>query len=863
MSQPVSPQSLQGMEERLPSLLERLMPWLMAGFGLAIAGLLYKAAHGFAAQLDYAAVDGFVRATGPQTIALALLATAVSYLALTGYDHASLRYVGVPVPYRVVAQTSFISFALANSIGLGVLTGGAVRMRLYGAAGVEAGQISRAIAFNAASFGGGITVVAAVALLWGASDLAPLMRVTPEALRWASALLLAAAGLFLVLCGAGREVRILGRYGLRLPSASLALGQLLISAVDIVATAAVLWILLPAGAVGFPALVGLFSVAMVIGILSHLPGGVGVFEAVMTLALGGHIPAEGLAGALVLYRLIYYVVPLAVALLLLVAHELRTGAAAPVGRAMVSLAPMLLAAFTLVIGVMLLVSGVTPATDEATELLALNVPLPLVEASHFLGSIAGVGLLFVARGMLLRLDAAWWAGLGLAVLSLMLALPKGIAVTEAALLAFLVTALALSHGQFTRRASLLAVPFTGGWLLSVTVILVALTALLIFAYRDVEYAHELWWQFEFDGHAPRSLRALVTVALIALAIALRQLFRPPAPTLPRPDGAQISRAQAIVMAQDASQPCLALMGDKHFLFSESGRSFIMFGRNGRSWVGLFDPVGPQDDWAELVWRFLETAREHGGRPSFYQVRPQTLPIYLDAGLQVFKLGEEAFVRLPDFSLKGKNRANLRQGVNRAEREGLSFEMIPPASVPALLPGIRAISDAWLGGHDTAEKGFSLGAFDPAYVVRQPVAVVRVGSHMVAFATVMVTDRKNEASVDLMRHLPDAPKGTMDFLFARLMLHFQAEGFQRFCLGMAPLSGMATHALATRWHRLGRLLFTHGEHFYNFRGLRSFKDKFDPEWEARYLAAPGGMAPVLVLTDIAALISGGYRKVIGK
>lgn len=101
---------------------------------------------------------------------------------------------------------------------------------------------------------------------------------------------------------------------------------------------------------------------------------------------------------------------------------------------------------------------------------------------------------------------------------------------------------------------------------------------------------------------------------------------------------------------------------------------------------------------------------------------------------------------------------------------------------------------------------------------------------------------------------------MDFLFTKLMLHARAAGYRRFGLGMAPMSGMASHELAPRWHRFGRLLFDHGETFYNFRGLRSFKDKFDPVWEPRYLAAGGGITPLLTLGDVAALISGGLRGV---
>ena len=142
-------------------------------------------------------------------------------------------------------------------------------------------------------------------------------------------------------------------------------------------------------------------------------------------------------------------------------------------------------------------------------------------------------------------------------------------------------------------------------------------------------------------------------------------------------------------------------------------------------------------------------------------------------------------------------------------------------------------------------------------------MVRKGEALVAFANLMVTDRKSEATIDLMRYTPDAPKGVMDYLFVKLMLHCQAAGYAGFGLGMAPMSGMSQHHNAPRWQRLARLIYTHGGAFYNFQGLRSFKQKYDPVWEPRYLCAEGGIKPLLAFTDIAALISGGIKGVLTK
>ena len=180
---------------------------------------------------------------------------------------------------------------------------------------------------------------------------------------------------------------------------------------------------------------------------------------------------------------------------------------------------------------------------------------------------------------------------------------------------------------------------------------------------------------------------------------------------------------------------------------------------------------------------------------------------------------------------------------------------------AVLPRLREISDAWLAEKATREKGFSLGRFDADYLRRFPTAVVRQGDRIVAFGNVWVTSDKAEVAPDLMRFVPDAPQGAMEYLFIELMLWGAEEGYEWFNLGMAPLSGMEARALAPLWNRINALVYRHGEHFYNFQGLRAYKEKFDPEWSPRYLAAPGGLALPRVIADVAALISGGIVGVV--
>lgn len=842
----------------------RIRPWVFGLIALALAVALGIALRKLLQEVRYADVMNAVRSTPTSGLVGALLLTAASYLALTGYDYSSLRYAKLKVRHTTVVLTSFVAYALSNAIGFGALTGSAVQMRLYAAAGLEPAQIAKVIVFKAAAFGLGITAFGALGLAWGAHEIAPLLHLPTWLLRGGAVLALVALAAFLWLCTQRRLLKV-GRWSLHLPPPGLAATQLLISAVELSFSAAALWFLLPSDRLPLPTFVIFYTVAIAATIISHVPGGLGVFEAVMLLAATrAHMPTDTMLGALLVYRGIYYVLPLVLATGLLASYELRVGVAAPVGRMAVRLSPRLLAGLALIAGIWLLVSGVTPLTEDAREMLAaLDVPVPLIEASNFLGSVAGLGLLFVCRGLLHQLDGAWWAALVLSIIAAILALPKGIALNEAALLSTLAILLLISRRQFDRRSSLFAQRLEPQWLFAVGGAIAACTWVLMFAYHEVRYTKSLWWQFELDAQAPRSLRTLLGIALTALAFCLWQLMRQPrAAAAPASDEA-LAKAHAVASADPWTDGLYALMGDKQLLFSPSGRSYLMYGQQGRSWVALFGPIGDRREWADLVWRFVELATENGARAAFYQVRPAELPLYLDCGLRAYKLGEHAHVELPEFNLKGARRANLRSGVNRGQREGLTFEVLAPAQVADELPALRAVSDAWLGEHRAREKGFSIGRFDEDYIRQLPVAVVRRDGVPIAFANLLVTGASDEAGVDLMRHLPDAPPGTMDFLFAKVMLHLQAEGYQRFNLGMAPMAGMAERRHAPRWQRLGRLLFDYGERFYSFRGLYNFKDKFEPVWEARYLAAPGGIAPVFVLVDVAALIGGGVKGVITK
>jgi phosphatidylglycerol lysyltransferase len=284
----------------------------------------------------------------------------------------------------------------------------------------------------------------------------------------------------------------------------------------------------------------------------------------------------------------------------------------------------------------------------------------------------------------------------------------------------------------------------------------------------------------------------------------------------------------------------------------------MYGLRGRSWVSMGDPIGPPSCRAELAWKFREWCDQHDGLPVFYQVDVENLPLYLDLGLTLLKLGDEARVRLPTFDIERSGYRDLRYGYRRSIREGGTFEVVPAARVPELMPELRAVSDAWLSDRNNAEKGFSIGYFDADYMSHFPCAIVRKEGRIIAFSNVWTGADKAELSVDLMRYRPREIYGVMDFLFVELMLWGKAQGYTWFNLGMAPLSGLGARHLSPAWYRFGALAYRFGDQFYNFQGLRKYKEKFHPEWRPKFLACPGGFTLARVLLDVATLISGNVK-----
>ena len=832
-------------------------------FIVAIVVLHYELKH-----YHFLDIIAELRAVRLAFLGLAVLLTFLDYWVLTAYDTLALRYIRHHLEYSKIAVASFIGYVFSHNMT--IVGGSTARYRIYSALGVSAIEVAKLVIFCGLTFWLGFFAIGGVVFISESRGIPAALHIPFATVRPVGIIFITIVAAYLIVISLRRRPLTIRGWEFAIPSFPISVGQIAISSLDWLLACGVLYALLPAAAkLTYIEFLGIFMLAQAAGLLSYVPGGLGVFEAVMLLLLSDRMEKSSVISCLVLYRLIYYLLPFAVATTLLAVYELaakkrslqRLGVA--FGKWSSALTPHLLAVTSFIAGIMLLLSGALPTTKGRLAWLIDLFPLAAIELSHFLGSIVGAGLLILARGLQRRVDAAYHTTVALLGFGIAFSLLKGLDYEEAIILAVMLLLFLPCHREFYRKASLIGERLTLTWAVLIIAVIVSSVWLGIFSYKHVEYSNQLWWRFAINGDAPRFIRATSGAAAIVLLYGVLKLLFPsvaePLPTHPE----TMLAVEDIVKHSRKTYANLALLGDKSFLLSDNRNCFIMYGIEGRSWIAMGDPVGSEGEWEPLVWKYRELCDRQDCWPVFYQIDKRNLDLYLNLGMTFLKLGEEARVPLKDFSLEGSSRKSLRYTCNKVERENCTFSIIPCDEVNHELDQLKHISNVWLKEKKTREKSFSIGFFEPDYIKKTPIAVVRKEGEIVAFANIWLGAEKEELSIDLMRHLPSAPNGIMDYLFVELMLWGKQQGYDWFSLGMAPMSGLEDRELAPLWHKLGTFVFRHGEHFYNFQGLRQYKDKFDPVWESKYLACPRGFMLPRIMANLATLISGGMKGVVAK
>ncbi len=796
--------------------------------------------------------------------------TILSYFIMTFYDRLALVYIKRKLPGLKVTFTSLVAYIFSNNIGLSVLSSGAVRFRFYGMLGLSSLEIVKIIAFNAFTFWIGIITASGIMFISEPVSLPSILKFPFESVKPVGFIMISIVAAYLVAAFLYKKSITFKDIEIESPGKCIAIGQVLISTADWMAAGTVFYILLPPGnGISYPFVISIFMLAQTAGLISHVPGGIGVFETVVLMMLSGVVPAADIFTSLLFYRIVYYIIPFVAGILLFIAGEMwirrpaAGGAVISFGRWLPRVFPSLMAILIFINGVLLLVSAALPNIESRMHRLGMILPINVIEASHFLSALAGTALLFLADRIQKRVDAAYYITLILLVSGAAFMFLGGLNYEEALFLLLSIAAFIPSRKSFKRKTPLLSIGYSQVWGFAVLMVLALFTWTGLFAYKHIEYTHSLWLKFELLNDASRFMRAGIGIASSGILLAVYILTRPVREGIMPPSAEELENAKRITMASENPDGNMVLLGDKYILFSRDSDAFIMYGVQGSSRIVLGDPVGAVDGSTELIWNFCEQCGEDGANPVFFDVSTRFLPVYIELGMSILKIGEKARVKLCEFSIDGYDNRGLRHAYNRTKKEGYEFEIIPADSLSSVIDEIHEVSDSWLSLKKTREKSFSIGFFNKSYLSNFPCAVVKQEGKIVAFSNLMFTSLKKEFTIDLMRHDAKTPNGIMDFMFTNIMLWGKNEGYEYFNLGVAPLSGIKKSPAAPLWNRVASLVFGHGEMFYNFKGLAAYKRKFHPEWEPVHIVYSKPLSLPGILADIAKVSSGGIRGIISK
>lgn len=526
---------------------------------------------------------------------------------------------------------------------------------------------------------------------------------------------------------------------------------------------------------------------------------------------------------------------------------------------------------TFLMGLINLTSAVQPAIRDRLALIRTIVPLEVTHGSRLTSALAGFALILLAGSLWRRKRTAWLLTVILLGVSIAAHLVKGLDFEEASVglgLLILLVLLRRSFHAVSDRPSLRQGLIVLAASFAFTLVYGASGFYFLDQHFHVNYnlldairqTVVMFTAFYDPSAQPTTsfgkyfIDSIYVIGLGTLGFALLMLIRPVLVRLP---ATAVERERAAEIVQQYGRTALArpaLFEDKSYFFFKE--TVIAYAASQRGAIALGDPIGPPAQAAEAIARFLDFCARNDWTPSFLSTLPDYLDIYHAAGLDALCIGFEAIVCLKDFTLEGGKNKGIRYTVSHMERSGYRAEVHMPPLDDALMSSLQAISDAWLTLHHGGEMHFSDGWFNDGYIRNGPVIVVHAPDGApTAFANLVPEYAKNEVTIDLMRHYAGVERGTMEFLFAKMLQWAKDKNYATFSLGLSAIVGVGEKPDDPRVEQALHTIATYISRFFNFKGLHDFKEKFHPHWEPRYLVYPGPASLPLVLSTLLRVHSG--------
>ncbi len=626
-------------------LLKRAARQLPALLGLVLlVGAVYVVWKEFR-HLKVADITVALQAIPTQSLAIAFLWTILSYGILTFYDRLGTIFAGHKVSYGRVSFASFCAYALSHNLGFAAVSGAAVRYRLYAHWGLTPFQIAKVVAFCSVTFALGGMVLGG-AILFTEPDAIPFFGnlVPAWGMYLIGAALWSIVGAYIVLSRYMGSIRIFG-HEVGLPGWRMAFVQVLLATVDVAFTAGIFYQLLPhAPGLTYMRFLGVYVASYTAGLAANLPGGLGVFDTAMLLGLEPYLQPPQILGAIVVFRLYYYIIPLFVAGSLFAGNELllRGGAIlhnktleqraqGPSRWSGPAFATVAATGTVAMCGAMLLGIGLLDQRPDFSWIDPDYADLA-ARAGEYVPSLIGAALIVLSIGLSQRVTLAW----GTTIVLLFVA--AGFTGAQAstwwvpAVLVMAALLLVPFRDAYYRHARLLSGPLQTGTIVPLLALVLCVLTLAGFEPRVRGMSENSLFDIVLSQDIPNGVRVAVGLAVLVSLIAIWRLIRP-------------GRVRALAWAGDGRLRYAALgavppADADGIVLGETGRAGMPFLRLGRVMLGLGDPAGSISDRVSAIWNLRDLAQQEGLDPAVWRAGPGLLKVYADLGLTAFPLGTD-------------------------------------------------------------------------------------------------------------------------------------------------------------------------------------------------------------------------------
>ncbi len=579
--------------------------------------------------------------------------------------------------------------------------------------------------------------------------------------------------------------------------------------------------------VNFSNLVLIYCVSNVFGQISLMQDGLVVSDLLQIHLLSKLIEPRAAIIAILMYRMVSSVIPWIISLIMILRRIYDNY---NTDQHKKQFAFNILSIFTLIVGIILCLSVATPSILLRIKFLRRFVKKDVLVLARFITLTSGGLLILLSQGIKKSVKKSFYIAETVLLISVFSTLLKGLDIEESIITLILGIVMYIMKDGFTEKA----IKFSTKYFANTIIKLSSVTVFFIFISNSVRKVNF------FSSHRKYSLQYLIEnkkfillyVLFVLILSYLAQYTRTKKITFSKLTDEDFSKIDKFLDEYGGNEfSHLVYLNDKNVYFDKTNTVMIMYRPVQNSVIVLGDPIGKKENFVEAINDFIIYCNEYHMNVCFYEINGENLELYCDQGFRFVKVGQDATLNLNEFSLVGKKNRTWRHVINNFDKGNYEFKV--EEATDNLLSQMKVVSDKWLGNKN--EMGFSLGFFDEDYLKRTKIACIYKDNELLAFANLQPFYDNKTLSIDLMRYDRSNEDGLMDFIFIKLILWGQDNNFEKFYLGMAPLSKVGDKIYSKKKEKILNIVYNTQNKIYNFKGLRNYKDKFKPDWSNKYIA----------------------------